>query len=487
MKKFPHLLIAGLLALSLFASANAQENGQAASVDDVLRAAAEAIKAETEADAAREAAFIAERDKQKERLEAVTQKSQALSEDIKTLEATFKVNEAEIAAKKKELNEKLGSYGAMFDVVRQTAGNTAGALESSLISAQYPGRAESLATLSKSRELPDFSEVSKLWLTMLKEIAEQGKIESFTAPVIRPDGNETRAVVTRIGTFNAIKNGTYVTFEPGLGRLKDLQRQPGGKYLSAAASLENAKPGELVGAAIDPSRGSILGLLVQTPSLEERIHQGGFVGYVILGVCALGMLIGLFKILTLQVTSWHVSWQKRRLANPSKSNPLGRILTSVENINISDTDAIDRKLDEVIMQETPRLDSGLAMIKLLAAVAPLLGLLGTVVGMIVTFQSITLFGTGDPKLMAGGISQALVTTVLGLVTAIPLLLLHSVASGTSRRIGEVLEEQAAGLIARRLQQGQQPVQPQSNSAPTNFPSQNMSGPVTAGNMGYQNG
>lgn len=105
------------------------------------------------------------------------------------------------------------------------------------------------------------------------------------------------------------------------------------------------------------------------------------------------------------------------------------------------------KLDEAILRETPRIDSGVNIIKILAAIAPLLGLLGTVVGMIGTFQSITLFGTGDPKIMAGDISMALVTTALGLIAALPLILVHAIVASRAKSIVHVLDEQAAGIVA----------------------------------------
>jgi len=89
----------------------------------------------------------------------------------------------------------------------------------------------------------------------------------------------------------------------------------------------------------------------------------------------------------------------------------------------------------------------LMFLKIIAVVAPLLGLLGTVTGMIITFQAITLFGTGDPKLMAGGISTALVTTVQGLCVAIPTVLLHTLVASRARRLNQILEEQAAGMVA----------------------------------------
>ena len=122
-----------------------------------------------------------------------------------------------------------------------------------------------------------------------------------------------------------------------------------------------------------------------------------------------------------------------------------------ENRGIA-TETLELKLDEAILKNTPALQRGLVTVRILAVIAPMLGLLGTVTGLIETFQSITLFGTGDPRLMAGGISQALVTTVLGLGAAIPLILMHSALNTRSKRLLAVLEEQSAGLIARHAEQ-----------------------------------
>jgi len=199
-------------------------------------------------------------------------------------------------------------------------------------------------------------------------------------------------------------------------------------------------------AAVDPSRGALLGLLVQTPSLQERIDQGGLVGYVIIVLLILGIILALVRIVSLSITAAKVGSQKKNAtANPD--NPLGRIMQTYEQNRGLDVENLQLKLDDAILKELPNLERGLSTIKVLAAISPMLGLLGTVTGMIETFQAITLFGTGDPKMMAGGISQALITTVLGLVSAIPLILLHSIAAGRSKAVIEVLEEQSAGIVA----------------------------------------
>ena len=119
----------------------------------------------------------------------------------------------------------------------------------------------------------------------------------------------------------------------------------------------------------------------------------------------------------------------------------------------ADTETLELKLSESILREVPKLQSRLTIIKIISVVAPLIGLLGTVTGMINTFQAITLFGTGDPKLMAGGISQALVTTVLGLVVAIPMVFISTLLKTRSKGIINILQQQSAGIIANRSEKG----------------------------------
>ena len=201
---------------------------------------------------------------------------------------------------------------------------------------------------------------------------------------------------------------------------------------------------------MDPTRGTLLGANVERPSLRERIDQGGTVGLVIIAMGIVAVLVALYKILTLMGVSGSVNKQANNPDNPG-NNPLGRVLKVLKDNPGSDTEALELKLSEAIMRETPKLNSWLMFLKIVAVVAPLMGLLGTVTGMIQTFQSITLFGAGDPKLMAGGISQALVTTVLGLCVAIPTVLLHTAAASKAKRVQEILEEQSAGMVARQLE------------------------------------
>jgi len=366
------------------------------------------------------------------------------------LETKFNENELELNELEVQLAERLGAFGELFGVARQVAGDTRGQIQQSLVSAQFPGRAAPLNEIAQSKDLPTMDQLRQLWFTLQQEMTEQGKVVTFNAQVAKPDGESRDAEVTRLGPFVAVSNGKFVVYRPEIDGLVDLSRQPAGEFLSAASRIEKASGDGFVKAAIDPSLGTILGLQVQTPNLIERIQQGREVGYIVIVLGIIGVVIGFLRLFSLWGTNTAVRREvKRKKAN--KGNPLGRIFMAYEDNAHADTEALELKLDDAILKEMPKLERGLNTLKVLAAVAPMMGLLGTVTGMIQTFQSITLYGTGDPKLMAGGISQALVTTVLGLVAAIPLLLLHSFASGQAREVQNVLEEQAAGLVARRAE------------------------------------
>jgi biopolymer transport protein ExbB len=329
------------------------------------------------------------------------------------------------------------------------AGDTRSQLEASLISAQYPDRAEKLASLVKKKNIPSAAALNDLWYVLQHEITESGKVVKFEAAVTDPSGEARTRMVTRVGLFNAVSDGKYLTWISEVGKLNELARQPSSRYLATISDLEESEGG-MVRFAIDPSRGSILSLLVQTPSLGERIQFGGVIGYMILALGALAFLGALIRILYLSKVTLRVQAQKQA-PKASLDNPLGRVMHVFEQNPKVDTDTLSLKLDEAILREQSNFDKFLWAIKVVSVAAPLMGLLGTVTGMIRTFQAITLFGTGDPKLMAGGISEALVTTMLGLVVAIPLVLLHSWLRTMSRRLSDVLGEQSAGIVARQAE------------------------------------
>ena len=372
----------------------------------------------------------------------------ALERRSEMLETQFEGYEIALTQLEDTLTERLGALGELFGVVRQVAGDTRSQVEGSLVSAQIPGRDQFLAELGKNKSLPSIESLEKLWFLLHQEMTELGNVVRFSATVISNDGEQNVRDVIRVGAFNAISEGVYLIYEEG--KLQELPKQPAGSYLDTVGPFESAT-GDFATFALDPSRGSILKVLILTPGFVERIKLGGTVGYTIIVLGLAAGLLAIVRWVVVSQTGRKVSIQKKS-DEVSDGNPLGRILGIYEANRTTDVETLELKLDEAIMRESASLEKMLWAIKVVSVVAPLMGLLGTVTGMIRTFQAITLFGTGDPKMMASGISEALVTTMLGLYVAIPLVLLHALVSNTSKGVVEVLEEQAAGLIARRAEQ-----------------------------------
>ena len=307
--------------------------------------------------------------------------------------------------------------------------------------------------MSETTELPTIREIEGLWYELQREMIASGQVVSFTTNVIDVDGVTSECEVTRIGLFNAVCDGKYLEYATSKGQYAFLPRQPAGRFTKTAKKIGNAVSGDQVKFGVDPTGptgGSLLANLIQTPSLMERAQQGREVGFAIIAVGIIAVIFSFWKLYSLYITGAAVRKQMNSKA-ADIANPLGRVL-KVGNDNFNkDIDTLELKLAEAIMAERPAIDSGIGFIKIISVIAPLAGLLGTVTGMIVTFQMITLYGTGDPKLMAGGISQALVTTVLGLLVAIPTSLLHSFTQSSARGIIGILEEQSTGILAERAE------------------------------------
>ena len=446
-KKF--LFVPFIMAITLFIGqpikVNAQNSAPAQSLQELLDRVKSGRASDNRVNQERIRDFQQKKAQQQRLLneaKAAVKREERISE---RLEASFQENEIRLAELTAVLEERLGAFGELFGVVRQVAGDTRGQLMQSLVSSQLPAREVEIDKLAQSTELPELAQLELLWFTLLQEATQQGKIVRYQAPVVTVDGNENLAEVVRIGPFTALSDGKFVDYLSETQRLTELARQPGSMFVGAADDFFDNDRG-IETAAIDPSRGALLGLLVQTPSLGERINQGGLVGYVIISLLIFGIIMAIVRIVKLSITAAQVKNQKST-STADPSNPLGRIMEAYNQNKGLDVENLQLKLDDAILKELPNLERGLSTIKVLAAISPMLGLLGTVTGMIETFQAITLFGTGDPKMMAGGISQALITTVLGLTSAIPLILLHSIASVRSKAVIEVLEEQSSGIVA----------------------------------------
>lgn len=397
----------------------------------------------------REQKFLAARDQQKFLLEqAVARLDQEEKRSVR-LQKQFEENEKTLEDIQETLRIRIGNFGELFGVVRQVAGETIAIVKNSIVSLQFPNREKNLTGLAEARGIPSIEQMHGLRVELLREMSQSGQVQRFQKQVVLPGGSIVDAEIVRVGVFNAITENFFLQFVPDTQSLQVLARQPARRYQSMAKDLFALDAGYTT-MAVDPSRGQILSLLIQAPGLAERINQGGLVGYFIIFIGLLGLALSLWRLLILRQDGQAIN-QQLTTDIVSQDNALGRILSVHNEHDAMDTESLELKIDEAILKEVPKLEKYHSIIKVFAAIAPLLGLLGTVVGMIVTFQALTLFGTGDPKLMAGGISQALVTTMLGLIVAIPLVFLHSVLTSWSGTLIEVLEEQSAGLIARHAE------------------------------------
>ncbi len=439
---------APLVAEETAAEVRARES--AASMDELLRNSQQEARKVSRENRERLRRFEAERNNQRALLRQAKADRDAAQRQADRLKALFDNNERKLEDLQDTFRIQSGNMGEMFGVVRQVAGDVKGIIDASMVSVQYPDRGELADRLAQIKGLPSIEELNDLRVLMLNEMVESAKVVRFPTRIVNADGTFSNAEVVRVGVFNLITGDEFLTYEQKTKSVKVLPRQPKGRYRDMAEDLFDATSGN-VAMAVDPSFGSLLKLLINAPTFGERIEQGGTVGYVIIVLGIFGFLVSIERWLFLSGASTKVRRQLKS-AEPNQDNALGRILAVYHQNKEIDTETLELKLDEAILKETPKFEKRQGTIKVLAAVAPLMGLLGTVVGMIETFQAITLFGTGNPKLMAGGISQALMTTVMGLVVAIPLVLLYSLVAAKSRGLVEILEEQSAGMIARHSEQ-----------------------------------
>ncbi|WP_078085521.1 MotA/TolQ/ExbB proton channel family protein [Microbulbifer mangrovi] len=440
---------AGLISVSAVAQ------DKATSLDQLLKMVQSSKISESAEHKKREADFRRQKANQASLLSQAENTRASEEARSAALEKKYEEQELLVQQKRQQLDERLGSLKELFGHLTSTAGDLRANLDTSLVSAQYPGRAEFLDQLiekmNSATKLPTIQEIERLWYELQRETVESGKIVKFNGTVILPDGEQAEQEVVRVGNFNLVSNGKYLEMNDNQ-KMAELIRQPDGKYLSMASDLQAATSG-FTAFGIDPTGptgGSYLKAMIASPSIVERWHQGGIVGYIITGVGVVAVLLAIWRLIVLSGVNAKVNSQLRS-STPNTNNPLGRVLSVAEENKGVDGETLELKMEEAVLKERPAIESGLNLLKIIAMVAPLLGLLGTVTGMIITFQAITIFGAGDPKAMAGGISSALVTTVLGLCVAIPTVLLHTIVNGRAKRILHILDEQSAGIVAENAE------------------------------------
>ncbi len=443
--------IAIFMASALLTTGLAQAQEDASTMDDLLGQIEQGQARDSQEAREREARFAQSRSEQQNLVNQARAERTRQENTSARLEALFNENQEQIVTARAALDERLGALKELFGVLQTVSGDAQGRFNTSLTNIQFPDRESFLVELGSkmagASSLASIEEIEQLWFELQREVSESGKIVRFPQEITRADGEVITTDVVRVGTFNIVFDGGFLTFSGGSSTVNELQRQPDqARYTNSAGDMVGASRGDIVTFGLDGTRGGILALLVESPTIKDRINQGGIVGYCIIGLGIFGLLIAFVRWIALSSASRKVSAQLKS-DSASTNNPLGRVLAAYEANQNADTETIELKLSEAALKEMPDLTKGLLFIKVISVVAPLMGLLGTVTGMIKTFQVITLYGAGDPKMMAGGISQALMTTVLGLVVAIPMVLIHTLVSGQSRKIVNILQSQSAGIIA----------------------------------------
>lgn len=371
--------------------------------------------------------------------------------------AVFERNEKQLTDLTAALNLSKENLGELFGVVRQVAGDFSGQIQGSVISAQYPQREEFINDLAQRKTLPTLAELEKLSFVIFEDMTESAKVTAFNTQILDAQGVATEQKIIRLGAFNVItasvNDSQYLVID-SQSKLPQPLSRPVASDVQSTLDAWQSKKSRLMPFYFDPAKGELLTVLSRTPTWIERTQQGGIIGYIILSILLFGLIVAGVRFALLSKESARIKIQLKQ-TEANKNNALGRIFEIYQSNKKQSSQLLELKLDEAILLEVPRLERGSSVLKVLAAIAPMMGLLGTVTGMIGTFQSITLFGTGDPKLMAGGISMALITTVMGLIAALPLLLIHSLLHGRANGLINIIEQQSAGLIALQAEQQEQ--------------------------------
>jgi biopolymer transport protein ExbB len=447
------LLATYLVALLFLALGTGPAHAQAKSLDDLLKQVQNADQRDAQANQQREAQFAAARDQQAQLLAQAKKDKDALDAQSAALQKQFEDNDKQIAELSQSRDAAAGNLGELFGVMRQSAGDAASAARNSMLSVQFPDRIAQLDRLAQTKTMPPMQDLHRFWFEMQREMTEGGKVSRFNADVTAPDGSRAKKSVLRVGPFVAIADGQFLAYDTGADSFSVPPKQPPHSFHSVAASFEDETSGyhKMV---VDPTRGVLIGLFSQRPEVIDRIRLGGWIAYVIIAVGVIGFLLAAYQFVFLTLTSAKVNQQLGRLDHLTPDNPVGRVLLSFKGAGVprdEDAEVVELRISEAVLKELPPIQRIQPFLKLVVAAGPLLGLVGTVIGMIETFQSITESGSGDPKLMAAGIGRAMIATVLGLGVAIPTLFVNSALASRSKRLVQILDQQSTGLLAETLE------------------------------------
>jgi biopolymer transport protein ExbB len=459
-------IVAALFALPAFAQVTASAAPTPpSSLDELLQRVEKAREGNSTLFQQRVSAYnAATPEEQAAMMKKALAQRDSLQAASKKLSDQYSANELQVDKLKDDLAKKADSLGlsSVFGLAKQTATQVEPTLDQSLIVTEYPpkqgeiDRADFLQALAAQKEMVTVPQLERLWFEIHREMTAQGQVVRYDAPVIQADGKAVKSQVIRIGPFTATSNGRFLQYLPNLQMLSVLPRQLPSNFLATLANFQKVTAG-YAPAVVDSSRGVLTKLYIERPTWFQRIQLGQSVGYVIIAVGVAGALAFLFQLIRLIFVRIGVSKQLKNLDDPKANNPLGRVLLAFKGDPSrieEDSDVAELRISEAVLREVPKLEAFQAFLRLAVAAGPLLGLIGTVVGMIYTFQSITESGSSDPRLMATGIGQAMIATVLGLSIAIPLLFANALLNSLSRSVIQILDEQSAGILAESIERRQ---------------------------------
>jgi biopolymer transport protein ExbB len=388
--------------------------------------------------------------------------SQMLEKQLREIETAL----IERTEQEKLLSEKLGEASSeireLVGFVRVSARDLEGNLNQSPQSAFFPDRIEILEAIKNEQKFPDMADIERMASLLFDEIAFSGAVSVRKGIIVDRDGTEVEADILVLGNFTAayryFSEVGFLLYSDTSKRFFALSKLPSSRIQKRIASYMD---GQSDYSPVDISRGGALRQLTHKLSLMEQIPQGGPIVWPILLILVLGVLIVLERGYFLYRYSINADqfmqcisdsiaqgkWDEcQTMCVKHETKAVPKIILAGLKVREMDRQDMENALQESILREIPRLEKFLSTLGVLAGIAPLLGLLGTVAGMIETFHVITYFGTGDPRMMSGGISEALVTTMLGLSVAIPLMLCHTLLTRRVDTITAQMEEKAVSFV-----------------------------------------
>ncbi|MFP4160277.1 MAG: MotA/TolQ/ExbB proton channel family protein [Desulfobacterales bacterium] len=397
--------------------------------------------------------------------QAITDLEEKNRQHEKTIDSLEKDTE-ELSEKEKQLDSELEktdqTVNELAGTIKTNADDIAGLAEDSLQSPLGPGARGLLEGIAEERRFPGMDDIRMMAEILNKQIRLSGTVRVDQDTIIDRSGEETEAEVLLIGNFTAAYRTAdetgFLTHSSGSGQLFALSALPSGRM---QGQINDYMDGGSTAVPMDITRGGALRQLTHELSLTEQIAEGGPIVWPILFLLGLGLLIIAERIIfllrrkfdsegfmrSIEELAKQGEFEKCRQACDGHSKkPLPRVIGAGLDCCHMPREEMENALQEAILREIPPMERFLSTLGMLAAIAPLLGLLGTVTGMINTFHVITTHGTGDPRIMSGGISEALVTTMLGLAVAIPMLMAHTwLNRAVEKNIGE-MEQNAVTLV-----------------------------------------